>query len=878
MARRRRFTTLFTSCFAPKLPIVWKMGKAGVSRRTTAGVSSGTAFAAVPFLEFEDSFLLDWLPVEGISLADPALQAAALLALGFGIAFLFFARPAQCKSRTLERRAHEAEGKVRALGTLLGTTSGALFFWRHGGEAEAAYGDFSSLLPLPVGASPGFEVALSEFDADSAKRLRAAVTTLRNAGGEFSFNVMAVGGRSLKVCGQSVVDASGKMLGVLVRLDDVTETEARATKLAGRNTKLLEDRNQLRLLLDRLPFPVWQRDENLALTFCNEAYAAVVGINPEEAVKQRHEFAEGVIGDQGQALAKRAKRVGSPQSESHHFVVDGLRRLLEITEIPMTDGNGMVGYSLDFTEVDRVQDELSRHIDAQSKVLEGLATAIAIYGPDTRLKFFNQAFAHLWRLSEEWLALEPMQGEVLEALRARRRLPETVDFPAYKREQLARFTSIIDPVEELLHLPDGMTLRSTVSPHPFGGLLCTYEDVTDKLALERSYNTLIKVQQQSLDNLYEGVAVYGSDGRLKLSNPAYARIWGFKPGDLEGEPHVSEIVEAFKPFAVTKDWEALRSKIIAGTCERVPKHGRIDRRDGTTVDYASLPLPDGGVLWRYVDVTDSIRVERALRERNEALEAADKLMSEFVAHVSYELRTPLNTIIGFSQLLEQGYFGSLTTQQAGYVQGILDSSQVLLALINDILDLAVIEAGQMEIRREEVAIRTLLEEVLRLVREKAHEKNLTIVMDSQGDLPPIHADKQRLKQVLFKLLNNAINFSTSGGTISLSARRENGELVLIVADKGVGIPPEEQERIFARFERGSSSKGRGSGLGLPLVKKFVELHGGRVELTSTPGEGTTVSCYLPYRTTEAAIDGKGPLLSPSPGEEMAGRRPIKTGT
>ena len=210
------------------------------------------------------------------------------------------------------------------------------------------------------------------------------------------------------------------------------------------------------------------------------------------------------------------------------------------------------------------------------------------------------------------------------------------------------------------------------------------------------------------------------------------------------------------------------------------------------------------------------------------------------------------------------------------MEGILDSSQVLLSLINDILDLAVIEAGQMAIQQEEVPIRTLMEEVLRLVREKANEKNLIVVMDFQGNPPAIRADKQRLKQVLFKLLNNAINFSTSGGTISFSARKENEDLVLEVMDTGVDIPLEEQEWIFERFERGSSSKGRGSGLGLPLVKKFVELHGGRVELTSAPGKGTTVRCCLPYHATDLSRDGEEAL--PSPAEALPGGPSMKTGT
>lgn len=795
-------------------------------------------------------------------LSDPLVQTLVALGAGLVLGFLFFAAPLRRQLRLMTAGAKRAGDEARELRALLGAGPGGFFFWRAGTKKATAFGDFSGALPGDT--APNFDAVLACLDQDGAGLLGDAVSKLRAVGGGFALDVASGDGRTFKVRGRRIEGADGDVDGVIgdgVWLEDATAPAVRLAEFSERNAKLLRDRAQLRFLLDQLPFPVWQRGKDMALAFCNRAYAAVVGMRPEEAVERQQEFAEGVIGGNGQALAMRAQRVGSPQSESHHFVVSGLRRLLEITEIPLPDAGGTVGYSQDFTEIERVQDELGRHIDAQAKVLEGMATAIAIYGPDARLKYFNRAFVYLWRLSDSWLGKEPTQGEVLETLRARRRLPETVDFPAYKREQLARFTSLIEPVEELLHLPDGTTLLSTVSPHPFGGLLCTYADVTDKFALERSYNTLIKVQQQSLDNLYEGVAVFGSDGRVKLSNPAYGRIWGFSPDDLKGEPHVSELVDKIQSFISGTDWPALREKIIAGTCERAPKRGRFDRQDGTTVDFASLPLPDGGILWRYVDVTDSTRVERALRERNEALEAADQLMSEFVAHVSYEFRTPLNTIIGFSQILEQAYFGELTEQQASYVDGILDSSQVLLSLINDILDLAVIEAGQLEIRPEEVAVRDLLDDVRRLVQQKANEKNLILVTDAEANLPPIHADKQRLKQALFKLLSNAINFSTPGNKISLSAYKDKEALVLCVSDVGVGIPLDEQGRIFERFERGSSSKGRGSGLGLSLVKEFIELHGGRVLLESAPGKGTSVCCSLPYEgvpaVDEAALDALG---------------------
>lgn len=858
---------MFAPWFAPKLSVVWKMWKTGIRRRLV-GSERRAAFAAAPFAGLENG-------LEG-SLSDPFLQGLAVLVVGLAVLGPLGFRSVWRRRRAAGARGEKARREMAELHAILEKASAGFFFWRAGETQETAFGDFSAFgFDGATDAGPGFEGALRRFEADSAEQLQKAVSKLRAGAGRFDLDLATDDARRLRARGQRLESADGEAIGDLVRLEDVTEVEARAlqfTQFAQRNAKLLKDRERLRFLLDQLPFPVWLRGPDLKLEFCNRAYASVVGLRAEEAVARGREFAEGIIGEQGQALAKRAHRVGSPQSESHHFVVDGVRRLLEVTEIPFTAAAGMVGYAQDFTEVDRVQDELGRHIDAQAKVLEGLATAIAIYGPDTRLKFFNRAFALLWRLNEEWLRMEPTQGEVLETLRARRRLPETVDFPAYKKGQLARFTSLIDPVEELLHLPDGATLRSSVSPHPFGGLLCTYEDVTDKLALERSYNTLIKVQRQSLDNLYEGVAVFGSDGRLKLSNPAYAQIWGFAPNELEGEPHISEIVDKSARFAAPEDWPVLRARIVAGTCERAAKNGRFHRQDGTAIDFASLPLPDGGVLWRYVDVTDSTRVEHALRERNEALLAADKLMSEFVAHVSYELRTPLNTIIGFAQLLENAYFGDLNDRQQDYVAGILVSSQVLLSLINDILDLALIEAGQMPIRREEVAIRSLLEEVLRLVREKANEKNLTVVMDIQGNPPPIYADKQRLKQVLFKLLNNAINFSTPGGEVSLSARKERADLVLQVTDTGVGIPREEQTRIFEKFERGSSSKGRGSGLGLSLVKKFVELHYGQVDLQSEPGQGTAVRCRLPYAARDVA-EGEAP-----PAGEAQPVPPMKTGT
>jgi signal transduction histidine kinase len=416
-------------------------------------------------------------------------------------------------------------------------------------------------------------------------------------------------------------------------------------------------------------------------------------------------------------------------------------------------------------------------------------------------------------------------------------------------------------VEELVHLPDDRTYRMTITPHPFGGLLYTWEDVTDALALERNYNTLIAVQRETLNNLAEGIAVFGDDGRIKLANASYGRVWGIPEPVINANPHVDELAPFIRPFFLDEQaWERRREDFVTMLGEREARTGRIDRTDGSVLDYASVPLPDGAVLFVFRDVSDSIRVERALTERAEALETADRLKSEFIANVSYELRTPLNTIIGFAEILTDQYFGTLNPRQVEYSRGILESSQRLLALINDILDLATIEAGHMSLELETVDLYRMLSSVLALTRERARKKKLDIEFDCPPDIGVIVADERRLKQALFNILSNSIKFTPENGAITLTARRAAGELSLTFTDTGIGIPKEDHGRVFGKFERGRSPEARhGAGLGLSLVKSFIELHGGTVELDSEQGRGTRLTCRLPARDPAAAASTPIPL-------------------
>ena len=629
---------------------------------------------------------------------------------------------------------------------------------------------------------------------------------------------------------------------------------------------------RMRTLLDVVPMPIWSRDANLGIDHCNLAYAhAVEAETSEEALLGLHELAGSSAGNSSRVLARNALHSGIPQKTREHIVVGGTRRYYEISEEPL-DGTGkLAGFALDLTEVEEAQNKLKRHIEAHREILEKLGTAIVIYGPEMRVSFFNKAYIDMWDFDEKWLHSGPLIGEVLDSMQERRLLPETADFPALKREVATLFTTLTEPLDELIHVPNGATLRRVIAPHPMGGLLYTYEDVTDRLALERSYNTLIDVQRESLDNLAEAIAVFGGDGKLKLSNPVFAKMWGLTPAYLKGEPHVAELLDRVRPlFKASQNWPAYRQKTIEWTTGREEQEGEIERADGQHLEYGMVPLPDGGMLIRFLDVTDSTRVERALRERTEALEQADKLKSEFIANVSYELRTPLNTIIGFTEILNNEYFGELTPRQKEYCEGTLEASQHLLSLINDILELASIEAGRISLDVAPVDTATLVDAVHQLSREWARQQKVTLEVDAPADLGPVEADEHRLKHALFNLVNNAIKFTPVGGKVTLQVRRVGDDIRFVVADTGIGISEGERERVFEKFVRGRDADGRqvGVGLGLSLVKSLIELHGGTVSIRSADGGGTIVTCSLPSPAAPGAASERA--AKANPGEEPDG--------
>jgi signal transduction histidine kinase len=678
------------------------------------------------------------------------------------------------------------------------------------------------------------------LEPEQARVIESAVEALRARGVGFAMTLTTQADRLIEADGQAI---GGR---AVLRLRNVSGVKQELGDLLVRHHKQIEETEALRTLVDAVTVPIWTRDASGKLIFANRAYARAVEARDGADVVER-----------GTELFDRAARTGLLHAEQTAqayagrlpAIVSGTRRSFEVQSVPNRSGSAGIG--IDVTEADRMRADLARMAEAHRRTLDQLATGVAIFGANQKLAFYNAAYRSLWDLDAGFLDQEPSDMAVLDRLRAARKLPEEQDFRQWKAALHDAYHAT-EAKEHMWHLPDGRALRVVTTPNAEGGVIYLFDDVTERLDLARRFDALIRVQGETLDNLAEAVAVFGSDGRLRLFNPGFARLWKLAPSTLAERPHIETVIGWCQPLSPDSALGRRLRAAVTAIDDREPVSGRIERRDGNVVDCATVPLPDGATLVTFQDLTDTVNVERALRERNEALEAADELKIDFVHHVSYELRSPLTNIIGFAHFLGDPMFGPLTDKQREYLGYITVSTNALLAIINNILDLATIDAGAMTLNLGLVDIRATMEAAAEGIQDRLVKSGIRLDLQAAPDLGSFTADERRVRQILFNLLANAISFSPPGETVTLAAERREGAVAFSVTDRGPGIPPDVKDKVFDWFETHSlGSRHRGTGLGLSLVRSFVELHGGSVRLDSAVGRGTTVTCVFPV---ERAIE------------------------
>lgn len=593
----------------------------------------------------------------------------------------------------------------------------------------------------------------------------------------------------------------------------------------------------LAALIEGAPLPMWHRGPDLRLNFVNRAYVkAVGGKDGDQVVAQGVELIEPINGRNAIAFAAQAKELGEELERIVSATIDGERRQIQVFDIPIGDA-GVAGLAVDVQDLVEARGEFKRLSDAQRDLLNMISAGVAQFDAERTLTFANVPFQKLFAFREAWIAEQPDFARVFDRIRENGKVPDVRDFPQWRSERENWFRTA-EPSEENWLLSDGTHLRVLAQPVPDGGLLLVFEDRTEQAQLASARDTLLRVRTATFDNLSEIVAVFSADGRLNIWNRLFSQLWGLGEELLLTHPRLDELLPIFakllkKPSHISQLGELLRDT----TASREQGHGTIEFADGRNFQIATVPLPDGNLLFTMLDMTDSLKVEQVLRDRNEALQEADAIKGRFLANMSYEFRTPLTSISGFADLLRTGIAGELNEQAADYVEAIATSAERLSEQINTVLDFSQGEAGAMPIAAKQVDVAQLLQEAVASKQALADENGVTIDLQPPADGLSIMADAKRLSQALGQVLDNAIRYHREGGKVLVFAQAKGDEVEIIVSDDGNGMDAATRAALL--------EGGQGGGLGLPLAKQLIESHGGTFTLESEPGQGTAIIIALP---------------------------------
>ena len=688
----------------------------------------------------------------------------------------------------------------------------------------------------------------------AAGALESSVERLRQRGEAFHLPLAGISGRRY--------DADGRAVGgrAMLRLREVSGERLELDWLRERFAEIEAYSESLVALLEAMPTPVWLRDGAGRLLFVNNAYVqAVEARNAEDGVERQVEL----LDEPARFAAAEARSKGALWRDEITAVVGGERRRLYVIQAPVFKGAAAIAF--DRQEILNMRAEFQKQKDSHARTLDQLPIAVAIFDGSQQLIYRNAAYEKLWRLPPVLLDSRPSDGEILDRLRLAQRLPDEGDYRGWKARLLEAYRSP-EQLQRVWHMPDGRTICVTITPNPDGGVTYLYDDMTERYDLQSRFNALYRMQKETLETLREGVAVFGADGRLRFGNPAFAALWRLTPSLLQEKPRFETIAEKCLSLLPNEDptWRDLRGVVTGLGESRAGFTRRVERNDGVVLDLTVQPLPEGASLLTFVDVSADVNAERALTERNTALLAAEKLRNDFIHHVSYELRSPLTNINGFVHLLGEESTGPLNARQSEYLGYMRKSSDALLAIVDDILDLATIDEDAMTLEIEDVDPRAAIRGAVEGVQDRLAENHIELRIVEADDIGSFRGDSKRVRQILFNLLSNAIGFSRPGQTVTLAAMRRDGDVVFKVVDNGRGIPPEVLERVFDRFESHTTgSRHRGVGLGLSIVKAFMDLHGGKVLIDSALGEGTTVTCVFPgeERAVDASPAPKGAPVS-----------------
>lgn len=710
-------------------------------------------------------------------------------------AWLVAAAVAIWKGLSMQRAARASLRQTSRLSRLIETAPAFPAIVRADGKLEASDRFFRLLgldRPLPTLSELVVELAVEEVK-DEWQELAERVRETQRTGKALTQRLRVAGSDKRFMAKIALADSKIYPNGAsVVWLFDLTETVRELERLEGDATTARNAFHALAGLIEASPLPMWHRGPDFHLSFVNTAYVeAVDGESGEDVVFKDIELVEPINGVDAKAAAAKAQEIGKPVERLVSATIANERRQIKVYDIPMGDV-GVGGIAIDMQELINARADARRQAEAQRNMLDKMSAAVAQFAADRTLTFWNLPFQRQFGMREEWLSESPEFARVLERMRESGKMPDVRDFPEWRAEREGWF-HIAAPVEENWLLPDGTHLRLVGQPTADNGLLLIFEDRTEQAQLASARDTLLRVRTATFNNLFEAVSVFSADSRLSIWNSRFEEIWAVEEEVLAQHPRFDELLPQLGPRLHKPSHVSVLRELLQMTIStRQPRKSRIAFADGRIFQLSTVPLPDGNAMLAMLDVTDSLQIEQALRDRNAALSEADSIKGKFLSNMSYEFRTPLTSISGFADLLQQGIGGELPPQAKEYVEAISKSADRLGQQINAVLDFTQSEAGALPVARKPLEIADLIKSVEATASAAALKAGASLVIDVKPNAGSIQGDVARLKQAMDAIVDNALTHGGSGLRILIHASGDRNGVTLVVSDNGPGMDVQAQ--------------------------------------------------------------------------------------
>ncbi|MDR1365174.1 MAG: PAS-domain containing protein [Holosporales bacterium] len=627
---------------------------------------------------------------------------------------------------------------------------------------------------------------------------------------------------------------------------------------------------ELAQLLDTLPIYIWQEDKDMNITYCNMKYA-----NAVESTQ------EGVIANNIGLIAKKHKHrhsfkslpYGPSQLHCEGFnepvIVNGERRALSITNIAK-DERCSTWIAIDVTDREDLQKEHALYKKQTEEIFDNISVPIAIFDRDTALVFANIAIIKLFRMDRINLNSGCKFSDVVNNFISDDTVVMNSSASEYKEKIIRLISTLVEPYYSSINLHDGRIMNVMILPTRDGGLMFMFEDVSERIGLERKIGSLAAMHEELASGLSEGVIIFGDDNRIKLTNKALLRILHTassshdqtretetsKAGVSEDESasavglHVRDFFESYVNAFATGAADDFFAIVISAAAARSAGSDLITFTNGKTARYRYYPLPENLNMITFADVTDSLALDNVISEKERIVAQLDSIKEILISKIVCEFKTPLNAISGFAEILYDMHFGSLNDKQLGYCLELKNIAVNLAGTIDTITNLMNIEYGNARLKFEETDIPAFLDKIVKLLMEQAECCGINFISDIEIEKAIATIDRQSVKTAIGRLVSRAIKVSPRGSSIFVRLTQSPTQEKFVdieVSDNGVSVSADDVEDYAKMMSESNpgSLVGYGSSLEIVLAREILKLHNGKVAITSDGDSGTKVTCSIP---------------------------------